>query len=59
MVLLLTHPCFRVPRQSGWGWDEQRKLQYRRVDRYLTPSVSRCMPTLGQKRGLHSVFIAP
>jgi SAM-dependent methyltransferase len=36
-VLLLTHPCFRVPRQSGWGWDEGRKLRYRRVDRYLTP----------------------
>lgn len=37
MVLLLTHPAFRVPRQSGWGWDEGRKLVYRRVDRYLTP----------------------
>jgi SAM-dependent methyltransferase len=37
LVLLITHPCFRVPRQSGWGWDEGRKLRYRRVDRYLTP----------------------
>lgn len=37
LVLLLTHPCFRIPRQSGWGWDEGRKLHYRRVDRYLTP----------------------
>lgn len=36
-VITMTHPCFRVPRQSGWGWDEQKKLQYRRVDRYLTP----------------------
>jgi len=36
VVLLITHPCFRVPRQSGWGWDAERKLQYRRVDRYLT-----------------------
>ncbi len=34
-VLVLNHPCFRQPRQSGWGWDEERKLQYRRVDRYL------------------------
>jgi hypothetical protein len=33
----MNHPCFRQPRQSGWGWDEQRKLQYRRVDRYLSP----------------------
>ncbi len=37
LVLLMTHPCFRVPRQSGWGWDEGRALRYRRVDRYLTP----------------------
>lgn len=37
LVLLLTHPCFRIARQSGWGWDAGRKLRYRRVDRYLTP----------------------
>jgi ubiquinone/menaquinone biosynthesis C-methylase UbiE len=37
LVLLITHPAFRVPRQSGWGWDEGRKLVFRRVDRYLTP----------------------
>jgi ubiquinone/menaquinone biosynthesis C-methylase UbiE len=36
VVILMTHPCFRVPRQSGWGWDEKRQLVYRRVDRYLT-----------------------
>lgn len=35
-VIVLNHPCFRIPRQSGWGWDDQRKLQYRRVDRYLS-----------------------
>ncbi|GLQ55526.1 class I SAM-dependent methyltransferase [Devosia nitrariae] len=37
LVLLMTHPCFRIPRQSGWGWDEGRRLQFRRIDRYLTP----------------------
>jgi len=37
VVILLTHPAFRVPRQSGWGWDEGRKLVYRRIDRYLAP----------------------
>lgn len=35
-ILVLNHPCFRIPRQSGWGVDEQKKLQYRRVDRYMT-----------------------
>lgn len=36
LVWVLNHPCFRIPRQSGWGFDEKRKLQYRRVDRYMT-----------------------
>jgi SAM-dependent methyltransferase len=37
LVILMTHPCFRVPRQSGWGWDEGRRLRYRRVDSYMSP----------------------
>lgn len=36
-VLIMNHPCFRIPRQSNWGWDEERKIQYRRLDRYATP----------------------
>jgi ubiquinone/menaquinone biosynthesis C-methylase UbiE len=35
LILVLNHPCFRIPRQSAWGIDEQKKLQYRRVDRYM------------------------
>jgi hypothetical protein len=49
IVILMTHPCFRIPRQSGWGWDENRKLQYRRVDRYLTPLEVPLKPYPGQK----------
>lgn len=37
LVIFMVHPCFRVPRQSGWGFDKNRKLTYRRVDRYLSP----------------------
>lgn len=37
LVIVLNHPCFRIPRQSSWGIDEQNKLQYRRVNRYLSP----------------------
>lgn len=36
-IVVLNHPCFRIPRQSSWEIDEQKKLQYRRVDRYMTP----------------------
>jgi ubiquinone/menaquinone biosynthesis C-methylase UbiE len=37
LVILMTHPCFRIPRQSGWEYDRERHLQFRRIDRYLTP----------------------
>lgn len=36
-VLIFMHPCFRIPRQTHWGWDEEKKIQYRRLDRYAVP----------------------
>lgn len=48
VVILMTHPCFRVPRQSGWIWDDARQLQSRRVDRYLSPLVVP-METVGRQ----------
>lgn len=35
-VLVLNHPAFRIPAGSFWGWDEQQKQQYRRVDSYMS-----------------------
>jgi len=34
LVIVMNHPCFRIPRQSSWKVDEQQKIQYRRIDRY-------------------------
>lgn len=36
-TIVMNHPCFRIPRQSSWGQDMQKKLQYRRIDRYMSP----------------------
>jgi ubiquinone/menaquinone biosynthesis C-methylase UbiE len=37
LVIVFNHPAFRIPRQSSWGIDEGRKIQYRRVDKYMSP----------------------
>ncbi len=37
VVAVMTHPCFRIPRRSTWGWDEDNGVQYRRLDGYLSP----------------------
>ena len=35
-VWVITHPAFRAVGQTHWGWDDQAKVQYRRVDGYLS-----------------------
>ncbi len=35
-LLVMNHPCYRIPRQSNWGVDEAKKLQYRRIDLYMS-----------------------
>ncbi len=37
LCMVLNHPCFRIPRQSSWGVDSAKKIQYRRIDRYMSP----------------------
>lgn len=38
LIVVLMHPCFRNPKKTHWGWDDENHLQYRRVDEYLTSS---------------------
>jgi len=33
-LIVINHPCFRIPRQSSWQVDEAKRTQYRRIDRY-------------------------
>lgn len=39
-VLVITHPAFRAIGGTSWGWDDQRRRQFRRVDAYLSPTRS-------------------
>jgi len=54
LVWVLNHPCFRIPRQSGWGFDEKRKLQYRRIDRYMTEMKIPIQMHPGASPGIHT-----
>ncbi len=38
LYIVINHPAFRVPKDSDWGYDEEKKVQYRRVDKYLSES---------------------
>jgi hypothetical protein len=38
LIFVLNHPAFRIPKRSSWGWDDENKIQYRRLDGYLSQS---------------------
>lgn len=38
-VVVLNHPCFRVPKRSGWDFDDKKVVQYRRVEGYLSEAM--------------------
>lgn len=37
LIIVMNHPCFRIPRQSSWGVDSSKNVQYRRLDHYMSP----------------------
>ena len=38
LFLIMNHPAFRIAKKSSWDWDNESKIQYRRIDRYLSES---------------------
>ena len=50
-VCVMMHPAFRGPKFTHWGWDEEKKVQYRRVDRYLLPRKEPIFTHPGKKTG--------
>ncbi|HOD82217.1 MAG: Malonyl-(acyl-carrier protein) O-methyltransferase [Planctomycetes bacterium ADurb.Bin126] len=55
-VVIFLHPCFRIPRQSSWEWDDQKRTQYRRLDRYASDMAIPIATHPGRGGDEHTVF---
>lgn len=55
MIWVINHPFLRIPRQSSWGWDENRKIQYRRLDMYKSTAEIPIRMHPGQKNSEDTV----
>jgi ubiquinone/menaquinone biosynthesis C-methylase UbiE len=49
IILVMMHPAFRIPEGASWGFDEEAKVQYRRIDRYLSAHRSELLVHPGKK----------
>ncbi len=55
LFVVMNHPAFRVPKRSGWGWDDATKSQYRRVDAYLSESKEEIVMNPGKEAAAKAV----
>jgi ubiquinone/menaquinone biosynthesis C-methylase UbiE len=53
-VMVMMHPAFRGSKETAWGWDEEKMVQYRRIDRYLTPRKSPIVTHPGKDPGQYT-----
>lgn len=48
LVIVLNHPCFRIPAHSSWQWDKETNRQYRRIDTYMSEKEIKIDMTPGE-----------
>lgn len=51
LFVVMNHPAFRIPKKSHWGFDEENKIQYRRLDAYMSDSKAEIEMRPGMKTG--------
>ncbi len=61
MVIVINHPCFRIPRHSSWEFSDKSNIQYRKISKYMSymeipVSVN---PGLGEKSSVAISFHFP
>lgn len=48
--IVLNHPAFRNPTHTHWAYDEHEKVQYRRIDEYMSESKTKIDMTPGSAK---------
>ncbi len=54
MIIVMNHPCFRIPRKTHWGIDEPTKSMYRKVFCYMSPQKIPIQAHPGSKPSVHT-----
>ncbi len=49
LFIVLNHPAFRIPKKSSWEFDEKNKIQYRRIEKYLSEIMTKIEMNPGEK----------
>jgi len=49
LFLVLNHPAYRIPKKSDWGFDENRNIQYREVESYMSEIMTKIDMNPGEK----------
>ncbi len=55
LLFVINHPAFRVPKNSSWGYDSERKMQYRRIDTYATEAKVKIQMRPGDAPEVHTL----
>lgn len=50
------HPCFRVPQQTHWGWQDQPPTQYRRIEAYRSTRQIQIITHPGKAHSESTIF---
>lgn len=56
LLLVLNHPCFRIPRQTDWGIEEGSQIQYRKIKKYMTKEKIPILTNPSQKERSETTF---
>ncbi len=55
LFMVINHPAFRIPKRTSWGFDEEKNIQFRRVEEYISESRIKMDVHPGKKDGLQTI----